>query len=92
MNIQLRQGVKRNFASIQHSFFCKHSGCSQLLAIRECFLICEKRRDNSFHAELRSAQNVPAIVCEELMMADFFIKPVIIQRAAVMRDSLLDVN
>ncbi|GIY41595.1 hypothetical protein CDAR_468811 [Caerostris darwini] len=72
MNIQLRQGVKRNFASIQHSFLCKHSRMrSKLFTIRECFLTCEKRRDDSFQAELRSAQNAPAIVCEELMMADF---------------------
>ncbi|GIY41596.1 hypothetical protein CDAR_468821 [Caerostris darwini] len=72
MNIQQRQGVKRNFASIQQSFLCKHSRTrSKLFTIRKCFLICEKRRDDSFHAERRSAQNAPAIVCEELMMAKF---------------------
>ncbi|GIX96076.1 hypothetical protein CEXT_378441 [Caerostris extrusa] len=71
MNIQQRQGVKHNFASIQHSFLCKHSRMrSSYSTIRECLLICEKRRDDSFHAELRSAQNAPAIVCEELMMVD----------------------
>ncbi|GIX96077.1 hypothetical protein CEXT_378451 [Caerostris extrusa] len=88
MNIQLRQFVKRNFASIQHSFLCKHSRMLSIIHHSRDAFDMRKAMRRLLSRRTTKCTKRSNYCLRRISDGRLFIKPVIIQRGAVMRDSL----